>query len=106
MADAEAPSLTLTLKSRNTDIPPVMAHGIAVGIDPQGMLCLHFYADHYAIADEFRMKAGSDGSASVEPLGPPVPVRNVVAAVVMTREALVASVRFLSEALSEQEQKE
>lgn len=94
-----------TLTTRYHDSPPLLAHGVAASIDPQGMVCLHFYADHYAIAEEFSMFGEDTGKITVEG-GPPVGIRNVLATIVMTREAAANAASFLSGVLDETQEQE
>lgn len=94
-----------TLTTHYDRSPPLLAHGAAVSIDPQGMVCLHFYADHYAIASEFTLFGEDNGDTTIEG-GPPVGIRNVVATIVMTREAAARAASFLSGVLAETEDQE
>lgn len=89
-----------TLTTRYGDSPPLLAHGAAASIDPQGMVCIHFYADHYAIPGEFTLFGEDNGEMTIEG-GPPVGIRNVLATVVMTREAATNTASFLTRALAE-----
>lgn len=92
------------LEARQHRVPPVLAHGVAVGFDPTGMLVAMFYSDHYAIASEFVMEADDEGTLSINPRdGLPVGtgVRNVVASVRMSRDAADQAVRMIATALME-----
>ena len=93
-----------TFTTHDDHSPPLMAHGAAVSTAPEGMVCLHFYADHYSIASEFTV-FGDDNGETIEG-GPPVAIRNVLATIVMTRRAAGRTASFLSGVLAEPEDQE